>query len=140
MLVVNSKLSVPLKEFEFSFSRSSGPGGQNVNKVNTKATLHWKVLRNRSLPEGVKSRFAEKYRNRINSEGQLVLTSQRFRDQGRNVGDCLSKLRTMIESVAKAPVARKKKKVSTASKRKRLDAKRRQSQKKESRKPPARDS
>ena len=139
MLVINSKLSVPLKEFEFSFSRSSGPGGQNVNKVNTKATMHWKLSRNQSLPEGVKNRFAEKYRNRINAEDQLVLTSQRFRDQGRNVADCLAKLRTMIEAVAKAPVVRKKKKVSFSAKRRRLDAKRRTSQKKQGRKSPGMD-
>ena len=61
MLVVNSRLSVPLKELNFSFSRSSGPGGQHVNKVNTKVTLHWDVATSPSLPEAVRQRFQERF-------------------------------------------------------------------------------
>ena len=136
MLVINSRLSVPLSELDFSFSRSSGPGGQNVNKVNTKATLHWNVNKNNSLPEPVKARFTEKYRQRINSEGELVLSSQRFRDQGRNVADCLSKLRTMIEAIALPPKPRKKTRLSAGAKRRRVAEKRRTADKKLARKSP----
>ena len=136
MLVVDEKLSVPLKEFVLTFSRSSGPGGQNVNKVNSKVTLHWRVEKNKSLPESVKQRFTDKYRNRINNDGDLVITSQRFRDQGRNVADCLSKLRELIAQVAKPPKVRKKRKVSVRAKQKRVEQKRRNSDKKQSRKPP----
>ena len=103
----SGKIEIPLRELRFGFSRSSGPGGQNVNKLNTKVTLHWDVEGSPSLPEGVRQRFVARYGRRISRDGDLVLTSQRFRDQGRNVGDCLEKLRNMIEDVARAPRRRK---------------------------------
>ncbi len=133
MLVVNQRISVPLTEFEFSFSRSSGPGGQNVNKVNTKVTLHWPITSSPSVPEDVRARFVAKFRRRINNKGQLVVISQRFRDQGRNVGDCLAKLREMLSSVATAPKARKATRPSRASRERRLQAKQRIGEKKRGR-------
>ncbi len=100
MLVVNEKIRIRLKELRFSFSRSSGAGGQNVNKVNSKATLRWDVLGSPSLPDDVRDRFLRSYSRRISADGELVLSSQRFRDQGRNVADCLEKLRAMLTEVA----------------------------------------
>jgi ribosome-associated protein len=139
MLVVNQRIRVPLREFDFSFARSSGPGGQNVNKVNTKVTLSWCVSSSPSLDEAVKKRFIERYHNRINRDGQLLVTSQRFRDQGRNVGDCLEKLRAMIQSVAAAPRARKPTRPTRASRLRRRVAKDSLSRKKQLRQRPARD-
>jgi len=136
MLVINRHLSIPLQEFDFSFSRSSGPGGQNVNKVNTKATLRWAVAGTASLPEGIKERFLAKYKRRITNEGELVMQSQRFRDQGRNVADCLNKLREMVLEVATAPRHRRPTKPSKASKERRLVSKREKSQKKQQRRKP----
>src|SRR5262245_37779543 len=92
MLIVNSRIHMPEAEFELSFVRSSGPGGQNVNKVNSKAVLRWNVAASSSLPADVRQRFLERYARRITGEGELVLTSQRFRDQGRNTIDVLEKL------------------------------------------------
>ena len=108
MLVVNESLRVPLREFSFTFSRSSGPGGQNVAKVSTKATLRWRVSTTRSLPAGVRERFLARYARRITSDGELVISSQRFRDQGRNVADCLERLRQMLAEVAVPPKPRKR--------------------------------
>lgn len=136
MLKVNHRISIPLKEFEFSFARSPGPGGQNVNKVNSKAVLKWPVEKSNSLPESVKNRFLTKYKRRISNDGVLTMTSHRFRDQGRNVADVLNKLRDLILAVAEEPKIRKKKKVSASAKRRRLEDKRRQSDKKQSRKSP----
>jgi len=133
MLVVNKQLSVPLREFQFTFARSGGPGGQNVNKVNTKATLRWAISTTPSLPADMRQRFMAKYRRRITTEGDLVVTSQRFRDQGRNVADCLSKLREMLESVTYVPKKRKPTKPSRAAKERRLQEKRAKSQKKQQR-------
>lgn len=133
MLVVNKKLSIPLREFQFTFARSGGPGGQNVNKLNTKATLKWPVTTSPALPDDVRERFTNRYRRRINSEGELVLTSQRFRDQGRNVADCLAKLRDMLDEVSTPPKRRKPTKPTAASRRRRLQEKRRVSEKKQSR-------
>ena len=134
MLVVNPRLSVPIREFDFSYSRSPGPGGQNVNKVNTKVTLKWNVHQTQSLPEAVKDRLTTKYSRRINKVGELIVTSHRYRDQGRNIADTFTKLREMLASVATAPKKRKPRKVSKAAKKRRLEAKRRTSLRKESRK------
>ena len=133
MLNINDKISVPIKEFRFTFARSSGPGGQNVNKVNTKVTMHWPVHENTSIPARVMERLKKKCHRRINNEHELVITSQRFRDQGRNVADCMNKLRELILDVVPEPKKRKKTRPSASSNRKRLDQKKRLSQKKEMR-------
>ena len=135
MLVVNSRLKIPLREFKFTFARSSGPGGQNVNKLNTKAVLRWSVAQSPSLPETVRSRLLAKQRRRVTSEGDLLITSQRFRDAGRNVADCLEKLRRMIAEAAVTPKTRRPTKPTRASVLHRLDRKRRHAQKKRGRRP-----
>lgn len=134
MLEVNSRIQIPEDEFEFSYSRSSGPGGQNVNKVNSKALLRWPVTVSPSLPEEIRSRFMERYRSRLTEAGDILVTSQRYRDQGRNVDDCLEKLREMILAVATRPKTRKATKPSRASRRRRLEGKRQVSEKKAGRK------
>jgi len=139
MLVVNQRLQIPLREFEFTYARSSGPGGQNVNKLNTKATLRWAVCSSPSLTGAVRERFLKKYARRITTEGDILIVSQRFRDQGRNVADCLSKLREMLESIATAPKKRKKTRPTKASRERRLKEKRGQSERKQRRRPISRD-
>ncbi len=139
MLVISDHLSIPLRELDFTFVRSSGPGGQNVNKVSSKAVLRWKVAKSASLPETVRQRFMAKYRRRISSEGDLVLTSQRFRDQGRNVADCMAKLRQMVIEASKVPKRRKPTRPSRASQERRLSRKKEQSAKKRSRNRPIRE-
>jgi ribosome-associated protein len=133
MLVINRRIRIPLREFDFQFARSGGAGGQNVNKVNTKAILRWEVERSPSLPEDVRERFCARFRRRITREGEFILTSQRFRDQGRNVADCLEKLRGMLEGVAVAPKRRKATKPSRGAKERRLKEKQIQSEKKKRR-------
>ncbi|HET6880823.1 MAG TPA: alternative ribosome rescue aminoacyl-tRNA hydrolase ArfB [Pirellulales bacterium] len=132
-LEVDNRLRVPLEEFEFSFARSSGPGGQNVNKVNSKALLRWPVTVSPSLPEAVRQRFLTRYRNRVTAEGDVLVSSQRFRDQARNVDDCLDKLREMLAAVAAPPTRRKRTRPTRASVKRRLENKRRKSEKKQGR-------
>ena len=137
MLLINRRLKIPLREFRFSFARSSGPGGQNVNKVSTKATLRWPVLESQSLPEAVRKRLLAKYPRRVTARGELVISSQRFRDAGRNVADCLEKLRRMLAEAAVAPKPRKATKPTRASVRRRLDQKRKHARKKQARRKPS---
>jgi ribosome-associated protein len=133
MLMVTARLKIPLREFRFTFSRSSGPGGQNVNKLNTKAQLRWPVMESPSLSEAVRRRLVAKYGRRITSDGDFLVTSQRFRDAGRNVADCLEKLRAMLAEVAVAPKRRKPTRPTRSSVRRRLENKRKKSQRKQQR-------
>jgi ribosome-associated protein len=133
MLVVAPHIRIPLDEFEFTYVRSSGPGGQNVNKVNSKAVLRWNLAGSRSLPEDVRRRFAESFASRLTTDGELVLSSDRFRDQKKNVDDCLEKVRGLLAAVARPPKKRKKSKPTRASKERRLESKRRDSAKKQNR-------
>lgn len=130
-LVVNNKIKIPTDELHFTFARSSGPGGQHVNKTATKAVLRWPLKESPHLPEGVRNRFVRRYANRITSEGELLLNSQRYRDQARNVEDCLEKLRAMLAGVAYPPKKRKPTRPSKASKERRLKEKKRRSQRKQ---------
>ena len=136
MLRVNHFIEIPETEFEFTFARSGGPGGQNVNKVNSKAVLHWNVEATTRLPPGIRLRFLTKFRNRISKDGALVLHSQKYRDQGRNVADCLDRLREMILSVVAPPVKRRPTKPSRGAKQRRLKDKKEKSDKKRSRQKP----
>ena len=139
MLVVNRRIRVPLRELQITFVRSSGPGGQNVNKVNSKAVLRWDVAATPSLPDDVRRRFQTRFARRITTEGELVLSSQRFRDQGRNVADALEKLRAMLEEVATAPRKRRPTRPSRAARERRLSDKRAASGRKSLRRRPGRD-
>lgn len=135
-VVVTSRLTIPAAELAFSFARSSGPGGQNVNKVNSKAVLRWNVGASSALSEAVRERFQRKYGTRVNEKGELVLSSDRYRDQGRNVTDCLSKLREMLRAVAAPPRRRIPTKTPKGAKESRLRTKREVSEKKSRRRPP----
>jgi ribosome-associated protein len=132
-LRVNNRIIIPQSEMHFSFVRSSGPGGQNVNKVNSKAQLRWSVRRSTSLPDDVRARMLTRFASRITDRGEIVLTSQRYRDQARNVGDCLTKLREMLAAVAVPPKRRKKTRPPRSATESRLRDKRVKADKKRSR-------
>src|SRR5262245_62731149 len=88
MLVVNDAIQIPDEEFDWSFARSGGPGGQNVNKVASKAVLRWDLASSVSVPEHVKDRFRQLFRRRLTLEGELVLADRPFPDEGRTRRDC----------------------------------------------------
>jgi ribosome-associated protein len=137
-LVIDERLRIPWSELQFTYSRSPGPGGQNVNKVNTKATLHWSVLGNQTLPDAVRARFVELFSKRINEAGELVLASSVHRTQRGNIEECLSKLRHLVLAAAVVRPARKPTRPSRGSIARRLENKRLESQKKQRRRPPGR--
>lgn len=138
MLAITSTLQIPDSEFAFTYARSSGPGGQNVNKVNSKAVLRWSPTNSPSLPEDVRARFLARYASRLTTEGELILASQRSRDQNRNSADCLERLKEMLLAVTRKPIQRRPTKPTRGSHKRRLEAKRIQSGKKRNRRRPPR--
>lgn len=87
---------IPLNKLSITYSRSSGPGGQNVNKVNTKVDLRFKVSDASWISDEIKNKLREKYPNTINSEDFFVIRSERTRSQQLNLADAVDKLRYMI--------------------------------------------
>jgi ribosome-associated protein len=126
-------LKIPEAELRLSFARSSGPGGQNVNKVSSKAVLHFDVLTSPSLPPDVRERFLERFKTRVTNAGEIVIHSDEFRDQPRNIQACYDKLRAMVLSVLRPPKKRRATKPTRGSKVRRLKEKKARSQVKEGR-------
>src|ERR1700727_14316 len=126
-LSVTDSLTIPLDEFRFEFARSGGPGGQNVNKVNSKAVLRWNPAESPSLPPAVRDRLLRSLASRLTNEGELLVTSQLTRDQSRNIEDCLEKVRELILAAARPPKARRASRPTLASKVRRVEAKLRRS-------------
>jgi ribosome-associated protein len=134
-LIVSARVILPAKEFEWSFARGSGPGGQNVNKVNSKATLRWRPL-DSALPEDVRRRFMMRYATRLTTEGELLIESEESRDQPQNVRRCLEKLKDLLLTVLVPPKKRKPTKRTAGSQRRRLAEKKLRSDVKNQRRAP----
>jgi ribosome-associated protein len=136
MLRINERLSIPSEEIRVEFARSGGPGGQNVNKVNSKAMLRWNPVQSACLPPAVRERLLKRVGHRLTGEGDLLITSQATRDQSRNVSDCLAKLRALVLSVATPPKVRRPTRPTHASKVRRAESKARRAETKRGRRAP----
>lgn len=126
-----------LPELVFCASRSSGPGGQNVNKVNTKIELRFDVMNSAVLSEEEKSIILTKLKGKINSDGILIITSQEDRSQLKNKETAISKFYTLVTRTLIPPKPRKHTKPTAASKLRRLTEKKKTGEKKSLRKPPS---
>ncbi len=115
MLLVTPEIVIPETEFEFTFVRSSGPGGQNVNKVNSKAQLRWNFQASGALPWAARARFLQRFAGRLTNTGDLLIVSDRYRDRRQNQADCIEKLQAMLLLIALPPKLRKKTKPSRGS-------------------------
>jgi ribosome-associated protein len=133
MLSITPSLSIPDEEFAWTYVRAGGPGGQNVNKVSSKAVLRWNFTASPSIPDDVKARFRQREGGRITSTGDILITSQRFRDQERNRQDCLQKLAALLQGAVTPPRRRKKTRPTRGSVEARLRAKKQRSGAKASR-------
>lgn len=129
-------VAIPEHELEVSFARSGGPGGQHVNTSSTKVELRFDVRGSPSLTEEQKSRIAEELANRMTKDGVLVLTSSEHKSQTRNREAVQARFATLLAGALAPRQRRRKTKPSRAAKQRRLDAKRRRSEKKSLRRPP----
>ncbi|HNW29134.1 MAG TPA: alternative ribosome rescue aminoacyl-tRNA hydrolase ArfB [Spirochaetota bacterium] len=133
MITINNRISIPDDEIIITASRSSGPGGQNVNKVSTKVTLRFSIAETGSLSEEQKDRAREKLKNIINREGCIVIHEESRRSQAANRKLIIDKFASLLRRSLAVPKKRIPTRVSAAQKRKRLDDKKIQGRKKKSR-------
>ena len=135
-LVVTDAVRIPFSEFEFAASRSSGPGGQNVNKVNSRIQLRWKPADSPSISPDVAERFIKLAGKRMTKDGDILITGQEHRDAPKNKADVLERLAELLRAALVKPRVRRVTKPSRGSKERRLRTKRERSETKQGRKPP----
>jgi ribosome-associated protein len=139
MIVINRSISIDEDEIQQDFVRSSGPGGQNVNKVATAVQLRFDVRNSPSLPDDVRQRLIRLAGRQITEDGVLIINARQYRSQDRNRQDAMLRLIDLIRRAAERPKPRHKTKPTLASKLRRLDSKRRQSDIKRNRRYVSRD-
>ncbi|NVM21262.1 MAG: aminoacyl-tRNA hydrolase [Desulfobacterales bacterium] len=125
MLKVTDQVSIPEEELRFTASRSSGPGGQNVNKVNTRVTLWFDVANSPSLSVEQKERILSCLETRVNKKGVLRVVSQRYRTQTANRETAVERFLELLREALEEEKPRQKTKVSQPSRERRLHDKRR---------------
>ena len=120
-------------EFDFQTSRSSGPGGQNVNKVETRVTLRFRVASSELLYQREKERLRLKWKNKLTSDGELLVSAEKHRSQHKNKEEAIKLFKKLLTKAFTDPKPRKKTKPSKTAIKKRLDAKKKHGEKKANR-------
>jgi ribosome-associated protein len=139
MIRINPSIAIEESELEFEFIRSSGPGGQNVNKVATAVRLRFDVRNSASLPAEVRERLIRLAGRRIGDDGCLMIHARRRRTQESNRREAVERLVELIARASERPTARRATRPTAASQTRRLEAKRRRSAIKEARREHKRD-
>ena len=133
MIEITKNISLNENELIFSFIHSSGPGGQNVNKVATAVQLKFNIIKSDSLPDDVKKRLISRVKKRLSKDLTLTIDARRYRSQGKNKQDAIDRLIKLIKQVAEIPKKRKKTKPTKTATLKRLESKKKRSELKKNR-------
>ena len=128
MIRVTNDLAIQEDEIQINFIRSSGPGGQNVNKVSSAVQLRFNVIESPTLPADIQERLVNLAGNRITDEGILIIESRQYRTQEQNRKAALEKLVKLIQEAAKEPSVRRETKPPLRAKERRLENKRQRSE------------
>ena len=132
-LFVSERVTIPDADLSWTATRSSGPGGQNVNKVSSRVELRFDLEGSLVLTESVKSRLRFLARGLLDAEGRILIKSERTRDQHRNLEDARAKLAALVQAALVVPKKRRPTKPSRAANQRRLTDKRQQASKKQDR-------
>lgn len=132
-LRVNDRITIPAVELVLSYVRSSGPGGQNVNKVASKAVLRFALRHSDALPADAKARALARLASRLTRDGELIITNGSTRDQARNRDAALARLAAVLAAAVVRPRTRRATKPSLGAVERRLDSKHRRARTKRER-------
>jgi ribosome-associated protein len=139
MIQITPSIAIDEREIQEEFIRSSGPGGQRLNKVSTAVKLRFDAVHSPSLPEDVRARLIRLGGSRITEDGVIVIDARRFRSQEQNRQDARGRLWALIRKAAERPKPRRKTRPTAASRRHRLEDKRRRGETKQIRQSPSED-
>lgn len=121
-------IQIPFAEMDFTYARSRGPGGQNVNRTNSAAILRWNLWASHAVTSEIKERLATKLQSKLTVDGDLIIRSEVHRDQDQNRSECIRKLHETLQKALFVPKKRVATKPTRSSQRKRVDEKKRNSE------------
>jgi ribosome-associated protein len=133
---VTGRVRIPASELSLSFARSGGPGGQHVNRTATKVQLRWNLRASAALSEGDRAWLEGRLAARLTVEGDLIVASERHRDQRRNVEDALERFRETLRRALARPRPSKRTKPARVARERRLEEKKRRARTKRDRRTP----
>jgi ribosome-associated protein len=132
-------IEIPTREVSEAYSRASGPGGQHVNKTETRVTLRFSLAESASIPEADRARMLVKLAHRITKAGELLVSTDRHRDRSQNLREAYERLAELLRAAYAKPRPRQKTRPTKGSRERRLDQKRATSDRKRTRRTPPRE-
>lgn len=133
---ITNRVRIPASEIELSYARSGGPGGQHVNKTASKVLLRWNARGSSALGDVDRALLEKRLASKLTKDGDLLVSSERYRDQSRNVDDAVERFTLTVRRAIRRPTPRKKTRPSRASRERRLQEKRHRSEQKRRRRDP----